>query len=274
MLLEGSTLLARGFAALGLLAALASGGCSHRDACGVIPDPPTKAIFEPSCGVADLVAVDVSGPCATGDASTPSHAYGEWVEIASPSAGVCHVQLTFTTGFTYSADVTFTSQTAEGDCVPSFSYVGPTQVVFPVTDPGESCMASGDACASCTDANTDVAMSTEPTDGAEAGLPDGGACDIPAAQDGGLAFAWDVGDSGNAPASCQAALAAGCCAPLLACAGDEACAQLVACVNACPTPRADGCVNACSSSASSAAQGQLSALASCSKDATIPCQWP
>lgn len=117
-------------------------------------------------------------------------------------------------------------------------------------------------------------MSTEPTDGAEAELPDGSACDVPAAQDSGLAFAWDVRDSGSTAASCQAALAVGCCSPLLACAGDEACAQLVACVNACPTPRADGCVNACSSSASSAALGQLSALASCSKDAPIPCQWP
>ena len=62
--------------------------------------------------------------------------------------------------------------------------------------------------------------------------------------------------------------------PLLACADDEACAQVVACVNACPTPRANGCVDTCSSSASSAAQDQLSALASCSKDAMIPCQWP
>jgi hypothetical protein len=269
-----SNLLARTVAAFGLLAALASSGCSHRDACNVIPDPPTEAIFEPSCGVANLVAVDLSGPCATGDAGNPSYAYGEWVEIASPNPGVCHVRLTFATGFIYSVDVTFTSQTAEGDCVPSFSYVGPTQVVFPVTDPGETCMASGDACASCTDANADVAMSTEPMDGAEAGLPDGGACDIPAAQDSGLAFAWDVRDSGNTPASCQATLAARCCSPLLACAGDEACAQLVACVNACPTPRADGCVNTCNSSASSAAQGQLSAVASCSKDAPIPCQWP
>ncbi len=233
--------------------------------------------------MANLVAVEVSGPCATGDASTPSYVSGESVDIASPSPGVCHVQLTFGTGFTYSADVTFTSQTAEGDCVPSFSYVGPTQVVFPVAEPGETCMASADACASCADANTDVAMSTEPTDDAmsteptddaEAGLPDGGACDIPGAQDSGLAFAWDVRDSGNTPASCQAALAADCCSPLLACAGDLACALLVACVNACPTPRADGCVNACSSSASSAAQGQLSSLASCAKDATIPCQWP
>jgi hypothetical protein len=267
-------LLERWVAALGLLASLASGGCSHRDACGSIPDPPTKAIFEPSCGVADLVAVDLSGPCATGDASTPSYVSGENVDIGSPSPGVCHVQLTFGTGFTYSVDVTFTSQTAQGDCVPSFSYVGPTHVVFPVTDPGETCMASSDACASCTDANTDVATSTEPTDGAEAGLPEGGACDIPAAEDSGLAFAWDVPDSGNTPASCQAALAAGCCSPLLACAGDEACAQLVACINACPTPRANGCVNTCSSSASSAAQGQLSALGSCSKDAPIPCQWP
>ena len=223
--------------------------------------------------MADLVAVDLTGPCATGDAGNPSYVYGEWVEIASPDPGICHVQLTFRAGFIYSVDVTFISQTAESECVPSFSYVGPTQVVFPVTDPSETCMASGDACASCTDANMDVAMSTEPTDGAEAG-PDGGACDIPAAEDSGLAFAWDVRDSGSMTASCQAALAAGCCTPLLACADDEACAQVVACVNACPTPRANGCVDTCSSSASSAAQDQLSALASCSKDAMIPCQWP
>jgi hypothetical protein len=269
-----SNLLARTVAAFGLLAALASSGCSHRDACNVIPDPPTEAIFEPSCGVANLVAVDLSGPCATGDAGLSSYVSGESVAIASPSPGVCHVRLAFATGFTYSADVTFTSQATVADCVPSVSYVGPTQVDFPVTEPGGTCMASGDACASCADAGKDVTVSTEPADDAETGAPDGAACDVPAALDSGLAFAWDVRDSGSTPAICQAALAAGCCSPLLACAGDEACAQLVACVNACPTPRADGCVNTCNSSASSAAQGQLSAVASCSKDAPIPCQWP
>lgn len=133
----------RCLAALGLLAAFAEGGCaSHQDTCGSLPDLKTKAIFDLTCDAANLVSVGLSGPCATGDTSPSNYRSSQGVEVGSPSPGVCHVVLTFATGFTYSTDVTFASQTADG-CDGPQSYVGPTTVVFSVADPAAACADAG-----------------------------------------------------------------------------------------------------------------------------------
>jgi hypothetical protein len=70
----------------------------------------------------------------------------EWyVVVASPSPGTCHVLLTFASGFTYSADVTFASQNLNPTCgCPAF--IGPTSGPFTVNNPSETCVdASTDA---------------------------------------------------------------------------------------------------------------------------------
>lgn len=58
------------------------------------------------------------------------------VTVYSSSAGSCHIELTFATGFTYSADVTFTSQT-EGLCPGCAPYIGPTSGPFTVNNPSD-----------------------------------------------------------------------------------------------------------------------------------------
>jgi hypothetical protein len=83
--------------------------------------------------------------------------------------GVCHVELNFATGFTYSTDVTFTSMTSV-NCGTTAVYVGPTQVVFDVDNPSDTC---GDAGASdagvyfTTDAPSDAAVDAQADAGAD-----------------------------------------------------------------------------------------------------------
>jgi len=60
-----------------------------------------------TCGPTDLTSVSVSGPCAVADSSVSTflpNPASTSLQIGSPTAGVCHVSLTFATGFTYSAD--------------------------------------------------------------------------------------------------------------------------------------------------------------------------
>jgi hypothetical protein len=64
--------------------------------------------------------------------------------VESPSStGTCHVELTFVTGFVYSADVTFTSQSA--GCAGCGTTIGPTQGQFMVNNPSSTCVAVPDA---------------------------------------------------------------------------------------------------------------------------------
>src|ERR1039458_9169949 len=105
-------LVARCVAAVALLVVL-GGGCAHY-ACPGFETANQPAIFQMSCGPTDLANVVVSGPCSIGDASISNLAASPWLAISSPSPGVCHVTLTFATGFTYSADVTFIAQN-DGD---------------------------------------------------------------------------------------------------------------------------------------------------------------
>jgi hypothetical protein len=90
-------------------------GCSPTPApCSDVIPGNEPAIFNLSCGPTDLTSVALSGPCSIGDASPPNYLFGPAstsLAFSSPSPGQCHVVLTFATGFTYSADVTFASQT-------------------------------------------------------------------------------------------------------------------------------------------------------------------
>jgi hypothetical protein len=140
-------LVARCAAALGLLVVL-GGGCSPTGDCSggcAIGD----ATFVLSCDSTDLTSVLLSGPCATGDASPSNYFFGSYtsfVHVVSPSPGVCHVELTFATGFTYSADVQFTEQSDNepSHCACS-SYVAPvsTQSTFVVNNPSTTCVDAG-----------------------------------------------------------------------------------------------------------------------------------
>lgn len=66
-----------------------------------------------------------------------------FVLVGSPSPGECHIVLTFATGFTYSADVAFTSQVVGcGACSPS---IGPIGGPYTVDDPSDTCVAVHDA---------------------------------------------------------------------------------------------------------------------------------
>jgi hypothetical protein len=139
-------LVVRCAAALGLLGILV-GGCvtTETPCCGLCPAS-EPAVFELSCGSTDLTSVVATGPCATPYARASSYVGDGMVMVASQSAGACHVVLTFATGFTYSADVTFTSKPG-GVCGgpqckcpdPALSTSGP----IPVNNPSNTCVDAG-----------------------------------------------------------------------------------------------------------------------------------
>jgi hypothetical protein len=65
---------------------------------------------------------------------------GQSISINSASAGVCHVELTFATGFTYSTAVTFESQSAPKPPVCCPLLTAPTQSTFTVNNPSTTCV--------------------------------------------------------------------------------------------------------------------------------------
>jgi hypothetical protein len=167
--------------AAGLLVVLAGAGCGTSGNCGGCVEG-ALATFNLSCSPNDLVSVLASGPCAMPDAGLAWYTGvgSEWsVGVGSPSPGECHVVLTFATGFTYSADVTFTSQTAES-CKGCPPYIGPTSGPFTVNNPATTCLdAAPDAApeaGSVTDASPGDAAATT----SDAALP---ACSWPASFD-------------------------------------------------------------------------------------------
>jgi hypothetical protein len=98
------------------------------------------ASLELACGPSDLASVTLSGSCAEGDSSQGSYATSGddvWIGNADETPGVCHVELTFATGFTYSTDITFATMpdTQPPGCSPCPDYVGPTQSSFMVDNP-------------------------------------------------------------------------------------------------------------------------------------------
>jgi hypothetical protein len=119
--------------------------------CELTPGLPTQALFWLSClgadpftssAVADLTSIAVSGPCAGSDAAVMNEAQAQAVYVSSPSPGVCHVELTFATGFTYTTDVTFESMTFT-NCGTTATFIGPTQTVFDVDNPSDTCGDAG-----------------------------------------------------------------------------------------------------------------------------------
>lgn len=124
------------------------GDDSNSPGCPLICSGDQGALFNLSCAPIDLTSVVLSGPCATGDASPSNYVFGNrpYVLIRSPSAGVCHVELIFTTGFTYSTDVTFILQTDQGTpgCPGCRPHVTPTQSTFMVNNPSTTCGDAGE----------------------------------------------------------------------------------------------------------------------------------
>jgi hypothetical protein len=137
-------------AVLGLvvLAVLAgtNGGCGDAHCTNsCLDDQP--AVFDLSCGPADLTGVDLFGPCAIGDASVGHDTSGPgsaFVAVSSTGEGVCQVKLTFASGFAYVASVSFGTRTDPG---PSGcgcpSYTAPTQSTFVVSRPNTTCVDAG-----------------------------------------------------------------------------------------------------------------------------------
>jgi hypothetical protein len=116
-------------------------------ACSVCPDadcpgPGGVATFQLSCSPNDLVSVVASGQCSTPDAGLPWAGAGTELYVAVPGLGpgVCHVEMTFATGFTYSMDVMFTSKSTCGGC----SYLT-TSGPFMVNNPPTTCTVHPDA---------------------------------------------------------------------------------------------------------------------------------
>ena len=134
--------------ALAFVAALNQASCSTP--CEGICLGPTDAVFYLSCPSADLTAVNLSGPCATGqDASAPAaHNFsGDTLSLVTGYAGVCHVELTFSNGFVYSTDINFQRQPSEHcGCSPR---AVPTPRTVMVPNPPDTC---GDASAGASDA--------------------------------------------------------------------------------------------------------------------------
>ena len=125
--------------------------------------PYLAATLNLSCSATNLTNVALSGACAT-DSGGYYSVGGQFVDVSSPSPGVCHVELTFATGFAYSTDVTFTTPPADpSDCCNLVT--APTQATFTVNNPSTACVDGGiDAgdFETVTDAPTDAHSDASP----------------------------------------------------------------------------------------------------------------
>ncbi|HEY3815899.1 MAG TPA: hypothetical protein VGL81_01950 [Polyangiaceae bacterium] len=131
---------------VGVLVVVGGGCVTATYACpGGCPIGNSPAAFDLSCNQTDLTSVVLSGPCATGDTSPSRYLWSRGVSFTSPSPGVCHVELVFATGFTYSRDVTFTVQsvTMPPGCAQCPSFIAPTQGFFTVDNPSNTCVDAG-----------------------------------------------------------------------------------------------------------------------------------
>jgi hypothetical protein len=99
-----------------------------------------------------------SGPCSVPNTAglafqTPSTSESD-VTVFSAGPGVCHIALTFATGFVYAADVTFTPITQGCACPSLFAA---TSGPFAVHNPSNTCLDAGvDAQAFHGEADTDA----------------------------------------------------------------------------------------------------------------------
>jgi len=167
-----NVLATRTYAALAVVPVVVAGfaaACSTYQ-CNVFPVIP-NATLELTCDSPDITSITVSGPCES-DAGPSSFVSPGSIAIAnSPTPGVCHVELTFATGFTYATDVTFEPQ--------QFTQCGNGQVDYYV-EPTESTFMVNNPAATCGDAGTDAGSD--------------GATELDAAPDAGLEGRSDSGD--------------------------------------------------------------------------------
>jgi hypothetical protein len=131
--------------ALALLAVLLAvvGACNSTQACCGTCPASEPARFTLTCGSTDLQSVVATGPCATPDASLASYVGNDAVLVPSEGPGDCHVELTFASGYAYSADVTFASRSGGlcgGPQCKCADYVVPTSGPFTVNNPSTTCV--------------------------------------------------------------------------------------------------------------------------------------
>jgi hypothetical protein len=134
------------------LLAVVWGGCATETVCCDSCPADESAIFQLSCTSADLTGVATTGPCArdAGLSLTRSDdaAWVGTVFVQGQSPGVCHVELTFATGFTYSAAVTFAAEpggVCGGPQCKCGDYLAATSGPFTVNNPSDTCVALPDA---------------------------------------------------------------------------------------------------------------------------------
>jgi hypothetical protein len=131
-------------AALALVVVLP--GCGPKLACPGFCPGPGPAQFNLACAPTDLASVVLSGSCATdADASPANYVQGgnlSYLFINGTSTGTCHVELTFASGFTYSADVEFVPEQSENGCPVCSPYTA-TVGTFSVNNPSTTCVDAG-----------------------------------------------------------------------------------------------------------------------------------
>jgi hypothetical protein len=122
------------------------GACNKNDlvSCPAAP----AASFQLACR-SDLVGVVVTGPCATPDGGLSLYLpLMGLVYIQSQGPGVCHVELTFGSGFTYASDVTFHSDPGgpcrgESGCMCPDYFAPASEGTLTVNNPLDTCIDAG-----------------------------------------------------------------------------------------------------------------------------------
>jgi hypothetical protein len=125
------------------------GGPSCANTCG---EPP-EVMFDLSCASTDLESMTLSGACAMGDGGPTTFPGGydyPTLYIYGTSAGVCHVLLAFASGFMYSDDLTFVSQTPmpPAGCPACPTLLVPSASAVLVHNPPSTCVDAGSATSS------------------------------------------------------------------------------------------------------------------------------
>ena len=122
------------------------GSCTSSSECCNVCPASQSATFQLTCDETDLKTVTVTGPCELPDGGSWFSVVNGAVFVDSQGAGVCHVALTFGTGFTFATDVSFETQSG-GVCggpqckCPDF--VVATSGPFAVHNPGTTCVEAG-----------------------------------------------------------------------------------------------------------------------------------
>ncbi len=105
------------------------------------------AFFNFSCGSDDLKSLVATGPCAP-DGGLSAYVGNGFATVQAQSPGVCRIELTFATGFTYSADVIFTLHpggVCGGPQCTCADYLMPASGPFTVNNSSDACVATPDA---------------------------------------------------------------------------------------------------------------------------------